>query len=164
MGLTNPQDQIIDGVLDLSVTRKKRFRVNEDNNAILELNTSDMNAIVRLQEEYPKLMKLANKVTTLQDKMNEEKTDDETTEQEITRIASTIKSIDEDMRQCVDHIFDSNVSEVCVGSGSMYDLFNGKFRFEHIIEKLSELYETNMASEFKAVNKRISKHTAKYTR
>ena len=52
---------------------------------------------------------------------------------------------------------------MCV-DGSMYDLFNGKFRFEHIIEKLSDLYGNNMKDEFKAVNARVKKHTAKYTK
>lgn len=159
MGLTNPEDEVFDGNIDLSVTRKKRFRVNGDNNLALELNTSDVNTIVRLRDDYPKLTKMAEKAITLEDKVEGESQEDE-----INRVADTIKSIDEDMRKLVDHIFDSNVSEICARDGSMYDLFNGKFRFEHIIETLAKLYGDNMTDEFKAVKMRIQKHTKKYTR
>lgn len=160
MGLTNPEE-VFDGNIDLSATRKKRFNINRGagDNGVLELNTSDMNTIVRLRDDYPKLIKLANKVTTLQSKI-----EGETEEEELTRMANTIESIDSEMRTLVDHIFDSNVSEICAVNGSMYDLFNGKFRFEHIIEKLSQLYGTNMKAEFNAVKARIQKHTGKYTK
>lgn len=159
MGLTNPENEVFDGNIDLSETRKKRFRINGDNNLVLELNTSDMNTIVRLRDDYPKLMKLANRVLTLKDKI-----EGETEQDELTRMANTIESIDTEMRELVNHIFDSKVCQVCAVDGSMYDLFNGKFRFEHIIEKLSDLYGNNMKDEFKAVNARVKKHTAKYAK
>ena len=158
MGLTNPENQMFDGDIDLSSTRKKRFRVNGNNNLVLELDTADLNTIVRLKDNYPKLLKMANKVMSLEEKK------EESPEEEINRLADTIKSIDDDMRQAVDNIFDSNVSEVCAANGSMYDLFNGKFRFEHIIEKLATLYGNNMTNELKAVKQRIQKHTKKYGR
>lgn len=158
MGLTNPENQMFDGDIDLSSTRKKRFRVNGNNNLVLELDTADLNTIVRLKDNYPKLLKMANKVMSLKEKK------EESPEEEINRLADTIKSIDDDMRQAVDNIFDSNVSEVCAANGSMYDLFNGKFRFEHIIEKLATLYGNNMTNELKAVKQRIQKHTKKYGR
>lgn len=166
MGLTNPEKEevkqvveepVVDLDLDLTATRKKRVRINGDNKRILELNVSDMNTIVRLKDDYPKLIKLANKVTKLKDK-----TEGSTLEEELNSMAETMKSIDDEMRQIINSIFDSNVSEVCAPDGSMYDLFNGKFRFEHIIEKVADLYGNNMANEFKAVRVRIDKHTGKY--
>ena len=155
---TIPQqsEEVIDGDIDLTVTRKKRFRVNET--AILELNTSDMNMLVRLKEVYPKLVELASKATSLKDA-----TVGETLEEEITKTGELVESLDTEMRKLVDFIFDSNVSEVCAADGSMYDLFNGKFRFEHIIEKLGEKYGSNISSEFQAVRSRVQKHTDKYT-
>ena len=157
--LENTADPVVDIDLDLSATRKKRIRINGDNKRILELNTSDMNTIVRLKDDYPKLLKLANKVMSLKD-LDDEKTEEE----QLNQMADAIKSIDDEMRNLVDNIFDSNVSEVCASDGSMYDLFNGKFRFEHIIEKLSELYGSNMRNEFQAVRARVQKHTGKYTK
>lgn len=148
---------IIDGELDLSEIRKKRFRINGDNSKILELNVSDMNTLVRLKEDYPKLLNLANKVTDIREGEVED------TEAELDRMADIISEIDTEMRGLVDHIFNANVSEVCVSNGSMYDLFNGKFTFECIIEKIGALYGANLTKEIKAVKARVQKHTSKYT-
>ena len=154
-----PTDDMIDGDIDLSETRKKRFRINGDNSKILEINVADMNTIVRLQEDYPKLMDLAHKVIAIRENEDSE----EVAEDELNRMADAIKSIDKEMRNLVDHIFNTNVSEVCAADGSMYDLFNGVFRFEHIIDKIGALYSNNLSNEIKAISARVQKHTSKYT-
>jgi hypothetical protein len=68
------------------------------------------------------------------------------------------------MRDLMDYIFDSNVSEICAPSGSMYDPINGQFRFEHIINILAGLYETDIESELTSIAKRVQKHTNKYSK
>ena len=45
----------------------------------------------------------------------------------------------------------------------MYDVVNGKCRFECIIESLSTLYENNIIEETKNMENRVKKHTEKYT-
>ena len=62
----------------------------------------------------------------------------------------------------VDYIFDSNVSEVCVPSGNMFDLHNGMFTYEYIIEALGDLYEKTISKEYKARLLKMKKHTEKY--
>ena len=37
-----PTDDMIDGDIDLSETRKKRFRINGDNSKILEINVANL--------------------------------------------------------------------------------------------------------------------------
>lgn len=143
--------------INLSVTAKKRFRINGDDSKILELNTSDMNVLARLKEVYPKLNSLAAKVDVLE--YNE---DAENQQEELEKFSEKWKEIDNEMRDFVDYIFQSNVSEVCADSGSMYDPYGGKFRFEWIIDTLSEVYEKDMQAEFKKVTKRVQKHTSKY--
>ena len=143
--------------IDLSVTRKKRFRIDGDNNRILELNTSDMMIVKRLNVIYPKLQKLAVKAS------NELELDSES-EDFIAKAGEAITSIDTDMRKLVDELFDAEVSKVAAPDGSMYDLFNGKFRFEHIIDTISGLYENNFNAEYKKISERITKHTGKYTK
>ncbi len=155
-----PATDTIDGDIDLSETRKKRFRINGDNSKILEINVSDMNTMVRLKDDYPKLMELARKVVSMRD---EQIPEDEDTLSELNRVGDKFKEIDDEMRSLVDHIFNTNVSEICASDGSMYDLFNGKFRFEHIIEKVGNLYGNNLSQEIKAVKARVQKHTDKYT-
>lgn len=147
-----------DGDIDLSMTRKKRFRIDGDNNRYLELNTSDMTIINRLDNLYPKLQKLSQDAAVKQ--LDKEEAD----EKSITRISNALAKIDKQMRSIIDEIFDSNVSEMCAPSGSMFDPFNGTFRFEHIIDVITKLYENNLNSEFKKMSAKMKKRTSKYTK
>ena len=52
-------NEVID--LDLSVTKKKKFRFDKDDKRILELNVSDMTILGRISETYPKLNELNEK-------------------------------------------------------------------------------------------------------
>ncbi len=155
MSLVNTNDNVID--ISLKQTAKKRFRIDGDDDRILELNTSDMSIINRLNTIYPKLQQLATDAATKLDVGEEEDT-----QKALDASAKALTEIDTDMRNLIDELFDSNVSEVCCVSGSMYDPFNGKFRFEHIIETLSGLYETNLKNEFNKMSKNVKKHTDKY--
>ena len=150
-----PAEEPID--IDLSVTRRKVFRINGDNSKLIYLNTSDLGIFSRLNEEYPKLKQLSLDAQNL---LTEEEMDDETAIGHLARL----KDIDEKLKAGVDYIFDSNVCEVCASDGTLYDPFDGKFRFEHIIEVLIGLYEGNLSSEFDKMTKRVNKHTNKYTR
>lgn len=154
-------DNNFDGVIDLSATRKKRFRVNQGTNAesVLELNTSDMSIITRLEQLYPKLQKLAQESAVKQLDLSD--SDDE---KAVTKISQALIKIDSQMRQLIDEIFDAPVSEVCAPSGSMFDPFNGEFRFEHIIDVISKLYENNINDEFKKMSEKMKKRTSKYTK
>lgn len=148
-----------DGEIDLSATRKKRFRIDGDNNRYLELNTSDMSIINRLEQLYPRLQKLSQDAAVK--KLETEEADDE---KALTKVSNALTRIDVQMRQLLDEIFDSNVSEMCAPSGSMIDPFNGEFRFEHIIDVITKLYENNINTEFKKMSDRMKKRTAKYTK
>ena len=153
------EQQAVDVIedIDLSVTHKKRFRIDGDSSKIIELNTSDMGIVMRLQEVYPKLTKLAEDAAANIEVDDEGHTDLETS-------AKVLKKIDEKMREYMDYLFDSSISEKCVDGGTMWDPFNGKFRFEHIIERLAKLYGDNFRKEFNGLSRRMKKHTAKYTK
>lgn len=155
--LSNVDNDIMD--VDLSIIKKKRFRINGDNSKILELNVSDMGIVSRLNDSYPKLMSLQDKVAALAN-MNEGVDDMEL----LSTTASKLTEIDGEMRETIDFIFQSNVSEICGSEGSMYDPIEGTFRYEHIISTLVKLYENNLDAEFKKMKERVSKHTAKYTK
>lgn len=148
MGASN---NIID--IDLSVTRKKRFRIDGDDNRVIELNTSDMTILNRLDEADRQLRELANKA-------NFELAD---VEDENRDIVKELLATDKQMREIIDYLFDAPVSDVCAPDGSMYDPFNGKYRFEHIMEALFVQYENNIAEEIQKMRKNVQKHTSKYT-
>ena len=143
------EENIID--VDLSEIQKKRFRINGDNNKILELNVSDMSIVTRIHEAYPKLDAIQAKVL----KYAESKTDDPEMD------AKKLKEFDDDMRKLIDFIFNANVSEICADDGSMYDPMGGMFRYEYIMDKITSLYETNLNNEFKKMKARVNKYAKK---
>ena len=132
MGIVN--NNIVD--IDLSITRKKRFRIDGDDNRIIELNTSDMTILNRLDEADKQLRELADKATF---GMSETGDADDNAD-----VVKDLLATDKQMRDIIDYLFDAPVSDICAPDGSMYDPFNGRYRFEHIMETLFALYEQNI--------------------
>lgn len=148
--------------LDMSVIAKQKFRIDGDDDRILELNTSDLSVVTRLSEAYPKLNALQSKVTSLRtDIINVDESDDNSIEL-LTQLGNGLKEVDSEMRALIDYIFDSNVCEVVSPFGSMYDPIGGSLRYEHIIEKLVALYSDTINAEATKTRKNMNKHTAKY--
>jgi len=146
---------VADDVVDINFdeVRKKKFRVEGDDDRILELDTSDFSTINRIEDSYPKLVALEQKASLIR-----------VSEDDDINIPQTLREIDTEMRQIIDFIFDSDVSAKCAPSGSMFDPFNGKFRYEHILDKITSLYENNLNKEYALFKKRIQKHTDKYVK
>lgn len=148
--------------IDLSVTAKKKFRINGDKNRILELNTSDLGISTRLSVAYDRLTKYMDKVGNILSSIPEDA--DEITDEQEEAVTHELEMIDKKMKEELDYIFDAPVSRVCCDGGSMYDPFEGMFRFEHIIDALSKLYENNLNAEFAKMKKRVNTKTSKYTK
>ena len=151
------EEDIID--IDLSATAKRKFRINGDNTRLVELNPSDMTIINRIDTAERKLKACAESLKELADSPTE-------TDEDIKSLGAKFSKVDDEMRKLVDYIFQSNVSEVCIpkGQGSMYDPFNGKFRYEHIIEALLNFYQGNIQNEYKKMRAAIATKTSKYTK
>lgn len=151
--------------LDLSITRKKKFRFGKDDNRIVEVNTSDMNLLQRVNVAYPKLQDLQAKAAKLTDGIELDKDDVAVNAlQSISTMAERLAEVDAEMRCLIDYMFDAPVSAAAAPDGSMYDPFGGSFRYEHIISIMMTQYETNLQSEFGKMEKQLKKHTEKYTR
>lgn len=154
-------NDIID--IDLSATKKQRFRINGDDNSILELNTSDAGMLARLDEAQERMNGIIDKMSNLSaktDSIDEENV----TNEDVTKLGDIINDMDKDMRSIIDYVFDSNVSEICAPQGTMFDPIGGRFRYEHIIDKISDLYEQNIKAESKKMQARLRKHTGKYNK
>lgn len=141
------KEEFID--IDLSPIKKTKFRIDGDSNRVLELNLQDMKMPSRLNETIPKLEELSNSYSTLD-------IDD------LDELSKQIDLLDTEIRDCVDYIFDSNVSEVTAPFGTMFDIIGGKFRCEYILDVLIKLYEDTIQKEADAYSKQMLKHTAKY--
>ena len=66
------------------------------------------------------------------------------------------------MREIIDNLFQSKISDICVPNGTMFDMFNGQFMYEILIEKLFTLYANNISEETQKTLNRMRKHTDKY--
>ena len=145
--LRNTQDDVID--INMQGIKRKRFRLNGDNSCIIELNLSDLGIVDRLERGMERLAAEMATIASIDE-------DDE-------NYQDTLQQADQKMREYVDYIFDSPVSEVCARHGTMYDPQDGKFRYESIIDTLTSLYHNNINAEYKKIQARISKYTNKYT-
>lgn len=144
-------------VIDIKIggIQRKRYRINGDDSKIIELNPSDFNITVRLNEAYPKLAKCESRIAELN--VSEDKDDN------LEAFAKILSELNSEMCELIDYIFDSPVSNICCDGGSMYDLIDGYMRYEIIVDNLVKLYEDNIGKESKKIQKRIKSHTAKYT-
>ena len=143
MALTD-NEKIID--INLEGIQKQRFRINGNSDAIIELDLSDLSIVDRLKAGLEQLQKEVVAISEAKD-IDED----------------MLKEIDAKMRESIDYIFDYPVSAVCANKGTMYDIKDGKFRYEIIIDGLTKLYQNNINEEYKKFQSRIKKHTDKYT-
>lgn len=150
-------------IRNISLSNKKTFSIDGDLTRTIQLDTSDMNILVRMEEVYPEIERLA--VEAADKIVSTKKTDKEDGEEsvEISSLVTVLKEIDNKMREKLNYIFASDVADACEPKGNMYDVVGGEFRFEHIIGVLSRLYANDITSEFKKMQTRVKKHTEKYT-
>ena len=141
-------------VLDLSSTRKKSIDVitpsGETKQLLIDLG--DFNILTRLKSSYDKLESITMNAS--------EKLSQDT--ENMDAIIDTLDDLDTEMKACIDYIFDTNVSEVCVGNGSIVSMYNGKFFFETIMEGLARLCGETVSFEYKKMEQRIKKRTQKF--
>jgi hypothetical protein len=146
MALTDNANDIVD--INIDGIKRQRFRINGNNDSVIELNLSDLNTIDRMKEGLEKLDAEMTEIANLPDDDN---------------LKDKLNEADKRMREYVDYIFDYPVSDACIKNGSMYDPKNGMFAYEHIIDALTKLYTNNLNEEYKKMKSRIQKHTDKYT-
>lgn len=147
---TNLQNNIA-----LGIRRKERFTIDGDKERFIELNTGDVGIISRYAKAIPEI----NKWSEVVDSLNFNTDSDES----CIEFNTKFKEADNYMRQIINELFDYDVCGVCVGdNGSMFDITNGKFNFEVIVEQLFSLYDKTISDETKRLQKRMRSHTDKY--
>lgn len=126
--------------------RKKSFAIDGDENRVIYLDPSDMGIINRIDV-------FGKQIDTIIEKLKDVPAD---------QLGSRIVEVDVEMREAIDKIFDYEVCAVCVPSGTMFDVVDGKFKFEIVVQGLSNVYTNTISTEMKKINDRISSHTQKY--
>lgn len=149
MKKTNPN--IVDITLDIG--KKEQFRINGDDNRIIELDTSDLGVLNRLRETYPKLQELGIKGFEV----------DDDTDETMNNVLDALDAINNQMIEIMDYVFDSKVAKICADGKPLYNMVAGKFIFEIILDVLFNLYSEHVRSEFDLMSERMKSHTNKYT-
>lgn len=140
--------------ITLNVQQKKKFTINGEEDRFVELNPNDMSILARYGESIPKINDAINRM----EELNVEDESDEA----VIEFSNKFRELNQNICDIVDYIFDYPVSEPCSYGGSMFDLQDGNFRFETIIETLFNLYDAGITSESQKLQKRIKSHTDKY--
>ena len=143
-------------IVDLSFSEKQQIRIDGDDSRIIELNTSDMGIVERINGLSDRMVELSNRFV-------DTKYDDELNERlNSVALAEEIKNIDTEMRKIIDDLFQSKIADICVPDGTMFDMHNGEFTYEIVIRKLLSLYAETINKETQNTLNRIHKHTNKY--
>lgn len=152
-------------IRNISLSQKRAFSIDGDINRIIRIDTSDLNVTVRLEEVYPELLKLAIEATDkLASVRADRDEDDEDAKSPLADYSEILKDIDRQMREKVDYIFASEVSDICMPKENLYSVYGGEFKFEHLVDTLMTLYANDISAEFKKMQARVKKHTEKYTK
>ena len=141
--------------ISLGSLNKKRFTIDGDENRILELNTSDLSVISRVDEFDKAVTEEFEKFVEEQDKFTGEDFD-------FKRLGELLTEIDKFIREKLDWLYDAKISETLAPFGTMLDPINGDFRFQIINDILVGLYDKQFTKELKVRNDKIRQHTKKY--
>ena len=145
--------------IEIGGAKRKRFRINHDNNKILELNTNDIGISYRLSEAYKRLNDIMDRVRA---KLNDIPDSGELDDEQFDEVTAGLKELNDSMCKEIDFIFDAPVAEMCSDGGSMYDPSEGMFRYEHIIDKITSLYESSLNHEFTLMRQRANNRAKGY--
>lgn len=137
---------------------KKSFTIDGDENRVIYLDTADVGIVKRFNDSISQINELEKKW----EKLTDMSTDNEGDYVDFTTLFA---EVERDIRDIIDRIFDSPVSDTILGNSSAFSPVGGNYKFEQIINTLIGLYEADIKNEADKINKaHISKHTAKYTK
>lgn len=144
--------------LNLGLNTRQRIRIDGDDSKILEIDVQDMAIMSRIKPAMEKINRVKKNWEELKgidpDSISEEEAD---------KLQEALEKSEEEMREGIDYLFNTNVCEVCLGNTSAFTPKDGKLKYEIIISGLSGLYESTIKTEMSKfdvgkVNKRVQKH------
>ncbi len=116
----------------------KRLAINGDENRIIVVNPTDVGIVTRYREKLPEIEKLS---------ANTENSE------EIPDI------LDRKVREFVDYIIGSPVSEIAFGKTNCLSMAGGQTIFENFLTAYMEYMKPEIKAEYERSRKRIEKYT-----
>lgn len=116
----------------------KRLAINGDENRVIVVNPTDVGIVARYREKLPEIEKLSP---------------DTENSEEITDV------LDKKVREFVDYIIGSPVSEIVFGKTNCLSVAGGQTIFENFLTAYMEYMKPEIKAEYERSKKRIEKYT-----
>lgn len=123
----------------------KEYCFADDENAIIRINTRDINLLVRMEEGKKQLKEFANSLKNV-----ENETDDV--------IFNKLDELDKKVKETIDWIFDSEVSKTAFGNTSSVTIIDGEPRFVTFTNALIPVVEKEIEKEHEEANGKIESY------
>jgi hypothetical protein len=132
----------------------KEFSINGDTSKVIRFNPSDMSIIERIKTAYEEI----TKATTL-DKDIELKADG-TPIEELGKAADIVKGINDTIKNQIDYIFNSPISDMAFGKQSPLSMVGGQPLYAGFLNAIIPIVEKEVKAQQKASQARINKYTS----
>lgn len=116
----------------------KRLAINGDENRIIIVNPTDVGIVVRYREKLPEIKKLSA---------------DTENQEEIPDI------LDKKIREFVDYIIGSPVSEIAFGKTNCLSMASGHTIFENFLTAYMDYMKPEIKAEYELSKKRVEQYT-----
>ena len=157
--MSNVNNNIVD--IDISTKKKKRVRFDGDDNRAVELDTTDMNVVTRLNESIPKIDEITRDAADITAGLDVDKEDTMTY---VSIVSEKMKEADSKIRGIIDYIFGAPVCDAAVPYGTMFDVIEDTYMYDYLMGALIKLYETSIVEGYNKIINRMESHTKKYTK
>lgn len=135
----------------------KEFTINGDSNRVIRFNPADLNLLERFDQAEKVIEEEQKK---LQDDIKLKASGEPVEEQEdFEESIEVISKVNKLIKDQIDFIFDSDVSDVVFGNQSPMSTVKGKPLFERVFDAIRPVLEKEITKEMKASEKRINKYT-----
>lgn len=117
----------------------KRLAINGDENRIIVVNATDFGIVQRYKEKLPEIEKLSAETEDSEEMVN---------------------TLDKKIREFVDYIIGSPVSETVFGKTNCLSMAGGQAIFENFLTAYMEYMKPEIRTEYERSKKRVEKYTA----
>lgn len=131
----------------------KEFSINGDESRVIRFNPADFGILERIKDAYDAIAK----ATDTQEEI--ELLPDGTPKDQLSMASDVVKTINKAIKEQIDHIFNSNVSEVVFGKQSPLGMVKGIPLYERFLDSIIPVIKKEVEKEMKESQKRISKYT-----
>lgn len=135
----------------------KEFTINNDPDKVIRFNPADINLLDRFDKAYKSIEEEQKK---LEEDIELEVDGKPVEEQEdYDQALEVIRRLNQFIKDQIDYMFDSEVSDVIFGNQSPMSTVKGRPFFERVFDAIEPILKKEITAEIKASEKRVSKYT-----